>query len=139
MAHDSQKNLTIKIEQGNWSDEANLWIAQAVHPANLQGIKYQVDQQIAKLFYLWNDIDICGAFVLRIDTNGIGSEGVIVAAAADLHGVDLMATCMPAIEKKFIGCGAIRYHTNRPAVAKKMARFGFVADEIVCRKEMKNG
>lgn len=131
--------IKIEIKQGAWADAAEYWVGQAVENHHLAGIRYQVNQHIAQLFYLYQAGKECGCFVLRIDANGEVKEGVIVAGAGNLQGIDLMATCMPAIEKKFIGCSAIRYHTGRPAVAKKMARFGYIADEIVCRKEISNG
>ena len=137
MAIHTQKS--IKIKKGTWSDAAEFWIGQAVESHHLPAIRYQVNQDIAQLFYLSSDDEICGSFVLRIDGYGEAKEGVIVAAAGNLQGIDLMTTCLPAVEKKFIGCSAIRYHTGKPAVAKKMARFGYIADEIVCRKEMSNG
>jgi len=137
MAIHTQKS--IKIEQGAWTEKAEYWIGQAVENHHLPAIRYQVNQHIAQLFYLSCEENICGAFVLRIDGNAENKEGVIVAAAGHLQGFDLMATCIPAIENKFLGCTAIRYHTGRPAVAKKMARLGYIADEIICRKEISNG
>lgn len=144
MAIHTQKS--IKIEQGAWTEKAEYWIGQAVEKHHLPSIRYQVNQHIAQLFYLSSvtcslsdEKIICGAFVLRIDGNAENKEGVIVAAAGHVAGIDLMATCIPAIENKFIGCCAIRYHTGKPAVAKKMARLGYIADEIVCRKGLSNG
>ncbi len=137
MANDSQK--AIKVEAGPWSDDAAVWLSEAVQPQHLIGLQHQVEQGIATLFSLVLQDELVGAFVLRIDQNGPVSEGVICAAAGELPGFDLMATILPVIESKFEGCSAIRYHTSHPAVARKMAVHGFYADEIVCRKRVLNG
>lgn len=137
MASDSQK--AVRIEADAWSQEAADWLSEAVRPQHLVGLQHQVEQGIAVLFYVWLQDELCGAFVLRIDQNGPVQEGVICAAAGDLKGFDLMATILPVIEAKFSGCSAVRYHTSNPAVARKMARHGYGADEIVCRKGIANG
>ncbi len=137
MASDAQK--AVRIEAGAWSEDAREWLSDAVRPSHMQGLQQQVEQGISVLFYLSLQDKLCGAFVLRIDENGPVSEGVICAAAGDLKGYDLMATILPVIESKFSGCSAIRFHTSVPALARKMARHGYTADEIVCRKGMTHG
>lgn len=82
--------------------------------------------------------DCLGAFVLRVDHGPMGSEGVIVAAAGHLPGHDLIEICLPTIEKLFTDCTAIRYHTARPALARRLVSHGYGPAEIVCRKELKN-
>lgn len=124
----------VTVTAGDWSRDADSWLSLAVRFPYLAGLRHQVEQGIARLFYIWADSDLCGAFVLRIDSDGTVDEGVICAAAGELDGVDMMATILPVIEKKFKGCAAIRFHTSFPAVAKKMAWHGYAADEIVSRK-----
>ena len=48
----------------------------------------------------------------------------------------MIASCMPAIESKFLGCKFLRYHTGRPALARKLARMGYVPAEIVSIKTL---
>lgn len=132
MAHDSQK-LTIK--PGAWGPEAERLLPLALQHASLAEIRGQVENG-ARLFYVKQGAATVAAFVLRVDHTADGSEGVIVAAAGRLKGADLMASCMPAIESLFIGCKSIRYHTARPAVARKMAMLGYMPSEIVCTKKL---
>lgn len=129
MAHEPQE---LTLEPGAWGPDADRLIAQAVQHASPADIRHQVENLGARLFYVRQAGAIRAAFVLRVD----GREGVIVAAAGDLPGADLTASCMPAIESLFVGCDAIRYHTARPALARKLATLGYQAREIVCMKEL---
>jgi len=130
MANDAQK---LSIQPGEWGPEAERLLPLALQYATLKEIRAQVENG-ARLFYVTQGAETVAAFVLRVDHTAEGSEGVIVAAAGKLKGGDLMATCMPAIESLFIGCKSIRYHTARPAVARKMAMLGYRPAEIVCTK-----
>lgn len=134
MAHDSQK---LTLEPGPWGAEADRLIGQAAPFGTLPDIRAQVQSGAARLFYGKHAGAIVLAFVLRVDTTATGSEGVIVAAAGDLPGVDLSASCIPAIESLFVDCDRIRYHTANPALARKLSRLGYVAREIVCFKEVR--
>ncbi len=129
MANVAQKSLS--IEPATWCAETDYFIGQALQHATPAAIRHQVEHCGARLFHIKHGAAIVGAFVLRVD----GDEGVIVAAAAKLDGVDMVGTCMPAIEALFVGCRSIRYHTAIPALVRKLARMGYVAREIVCFKE----
>ena len=131
MATDPAQTLT--IEPGPWTDEAALWLEQAKGAATLADLKAQAESGAA-LFYVRHEGVTVGAFLLRVDQTAQGPEGVIVAAAAALQGVDMIASCMPTIESKFIGCKFVRYHTGKPALARKLARMGYVPAEIVSIK-----
>lgn len=133
MANDQAQPLT--LEPGEWGADADRLIARAVQHATPADIRHQVEHGAARLFHIKHGGAIVGAFVLRVDHLPGGPEGVIVAAAGDLPGVDLTASCMPGIESMFVGCSTIRYHTASPALARKLARLGYVAREIVCMKE----
>lgn len=132
MATDPQ---TLTLEAGAWTDEAALWLEQAKGAATLADLKHQAETGAA-LFYVRHEGVTVGAFLLRVDNAPSGAEGVIVAAAAQLRGVDMIASCMPAIEAKFIGCTTVRFHTGTPALARKLARRGYVAREIVSIKKL---
>lgn len=133
MATDTAQTLT--IEAGPWTDEAAHWLDQAKGAATLVDLHHQAENGAA-LFYVRHQGQTVGAFLLRIDQTASGPEGVIVAAAAKLAGVDMIETCMPTIEAKFEGCRFLRYHTGHPALARKMARRGFVPCEIVSIKTL---
>lgn len=132
MAHDTQE---VTIEPGTWSAQADHFLSLAVQHATISDIRHQVECEGAKLFYFRANGQCVGAFVLRIDHGPSGSEGVIVAASANLPGVDMTEQCLPAIEGLFSGCKSIRYHTANPVLARKLSRMGYVAREIVCFKE----
>lgn len=136
MAHD-KKALT--IVSSPWTDAANGLIAQAVRPLSLINVRQQVQDGQAHLFQVMDGEKIVGAFILRIDKTATGCEGVIVAGAGQCDGVDMLKTCMPAIEKIFIGCERIRYHTEKPALARKLSSMGYSGGEIVCIKEVNHG
>lgn len=133
MADDTAHSL--KIAPGAWGPEAERLLPLALQHASLREIEDQVKNGAA-LFYVTQDGKTVAAFVLRVDHTVEGSEGVIVAAAGRLEGGDLMASCMPAIESLFTGCQSIRYHTARPAVARKMSMLGYEPCEIVCKKKL---
>jgi hypothetical protein len=141
MATDAQAEVgkLLTITPGNWCDEAAWWVAQAVRATYLPAIRAQVEAGLAKLFFVLADGKTVGCFIVRIDSFSTHHEGVIMVASGHLPGVDLMASCLPSIEKLFSGVAAIRYHTERPAVAVKMARHGYVTDEIICRKLVTHG
>ncbi len=133
MAHDPQ---TLSIEPRAWGAAADRLIGLAAQHATLADIRQQVQSGAARLFYAKQAETIVLAFVLRVDSTANGNEGVIVAAGGDLPGVDLTASCLPAIESLFVGCVCIRYHTANPALARKLSRMGYVPREIVCFKEV---
>lgn len=129
MAHDKE----ICIAAGAWGEDVEPWLAQALATATLQDLRSQV-QAGAALFRVLHKGQTVGAFLLRVDKTEQGPQGVIVAAAAELQGVDMIATVMPVIESKFQGVGSIRYHTQKPALVRKMARLGYMAQEVICVK-----
>lgn len=134
MAHDPQKRLT--IAPGAWGLDAERLIGQALTHATPGDIRHQIDHHGARLFYVESDGERVGAFVLRVDDTPTGAEGVIVAGAGQLGGVDLMASCMPAIESMFVNCKRVRFHTARAAVARKLHAIGYEPCEIVCMKTL---
>lgn len=133
MAHDSQ---TLTFNPSTWGEDSARWLSQATGADTLNDIAGQVQSGGAFLFHIQHGGAVVGAFVVRVDDTATGPQGVIVAAAARLQGVDMLATCLPAIEGMFKGCKSIRYHTNRPALARRMAAQGYRAAEIVSIKEI---
>lgn len=133
MAHDPEK---LTLDPATWGEASTLWLSQATGADSLPDIADQVQSGRASLFHIHQGGAVVGAFVLRIDTTAKGPQGVIVAAAAKLQGVDMLSTCLPSIEGMFKGCHSIRYHTNRAALARRMNLLGYRAAEIVSIKEI---
>jgi len=133
MANDTAQKVT--IEPGQWGADAVHWLSQARGHSSIEELQEQSTRGAA-LFYVKSEGKTVGAWILRIDETATGAEGVIVAAAAKLEGVDMIALCMADIENRFKGCRSIRYHTAIPALARKLARRGYVAREIVCVKNL---
>ncbi|MEG0923297.1 MAG: hypothetical protein RSG22_18050 [Comamonas sp.] len=132
MAHDPQQ---ISLVPGEWGVDAEFWLAKALASATLLELQRQW-QNGAKLYRVMYEGECVGAYLLRVDSTARGPQGVIVAAAAELAGVDMIQTCMPAIEARFCGVKSIRFHTAKPAVARKMARMGYGPQELICVKEI---
>lgn len=78
----------------------------------------------------------CGAVLCRVDPEEWGAEFVIVAAVGRLPGVDLTASCLPALEgvARKLGCRGLRFHTDRPGLVAKARRFGYRPHTTVVRK-----
>ncbi len=131
MAHDPQKLI---IQATEWTPEIAAWIDQARGAASL--LDLQAQAAAGGLYAVRAGAETVGAFLLRVERHAEGAEGVIVAAAARLDGVDMTASVVPAIERMFTGCASVRYHTRSPALARKMARLGYTGAEIVCTKKI---
>lgn len=131
-----QSKIEISIAPGAWSQVAESWLALALQMATLDDLKAQYDAG-ASLFYVTAGGVSCGAFLLRVDQAASGPQGVIVAAAGRLRGVDLLATLLLEIENLFIGCDTFRLHSARPGMAAKVAALGYVPGEIVYWKTKK--
>lgn len=132
MATDPQ---TLSLTPGAWGPDAEHWLSQTGSAGDLLEYKHQHETGAA-LFYVKHQAQTVGAFLLRVDKTATGNDGVIVAAAAKLDGVDMIASCIPAIESLFVNCDRVRYHTKSPALARKLARMGYGGGEIVCMKEI---
>jgi hypothetical protein len=118
-----------------WEPSAAAWLDSARGMASMADLRAQHDAG-AVLFAIEGAGQSVGAFLLRVDRVIGGSEGVIVAAAASVDGVDMTAHMVPVIESLFTGCDTIRFHTRSAAVLRKMARQGYRAGEIVAFKKI---
>lgn len=133
MAPDTQ---TLSLEPGAWGTDAEAWLSRTGNAGDLGEYRAQLESGAARLFYVRHEGATVGAFLLRVDTTTTGNEGVIVAAAAELAGVDMTASCLPAIESLFVNCARVRYHTSRPALARKLTQHGYRPFEIVSMKDL---
>lgn len=127
--------LSLTIERSHWTEGAARWVAQTQQHATTQELRDQVEQGGAQLFTVEAGGEICGAFVLRVEQRQEGPEGVILSAAGHVPGVDLIGVLLEQIESKFTDCRTIRFHTANPALARRMAAFGYGVTELVCTKE----
>lgn len=130
MAHDA----TLTVRPAPWGADAERLLPAALAGASLADLRDQVEAG-ARLFHVCAGDAVVCAFVLRVDQVKDGSEGVIVAMAGALDGVDLVDTCLPVIEGLFCGVRRYRFHTARPGLARKMARHGYAAREIISYKD----
>jgi hypothetical protein len=126
----------IQVIRVEWSETAGQVLADAVPFGTPADLERQVREEGAQLFEVIAEGGRVGFYLLRIDRSAVGCEGVLVAGAGALQGVDLIATLIPIIEKQFRGCAAMRVHTARPGLARKLARQGYGAGEIVLRKNL---
>lgn len=133
MAHDSQ---ALTLQPAQWGADAERLLPAALAGASLANVRDQVQSGRASLFHILQGDQVACAFVLRVDEREGVPEGVIVAAAGGVDGVDLVASCIPAIERLFIGVKRYRFHTARPGLLRKMARLGYVPREITAYKEL---
>lgn len=128
-----EQRLTFKLVE--WSKRAADLLENAVPYITVHDLELQVING-ASLFEISEDSGlIVGYYVLRIDYGPRGGEGVIVAAAGSIPGVDLVALTLPTIEKQFNGCYSIRIHTARAGLVRKLLHQGYGAAEIVLRKK----
>jgi fructose-1,6-bisphosphatase/sedoheptulose 1,7-bisphosphatase-like protein len=129
--------LNMRLEPCGWSSAVEYWLAQTLGGSDirvgLDNYREQV-QAGAALFALTCGDHVIGATILRIDQMPNGPEGVIVAAAMQMAGVDMASTVLPHIEAKFQGVKSIRYHTENAALVRKLRRYGYTQREIVCAK-----
>lgn len=125
-----EKVLTIGPRE--WSPEASALLAQAFTHGSADQLGADVVAGRAGLFAVDDGERVAALFVLRVD----GDEGVIVAAAGGVQGVDLTADVLPHVERMFSNVRRIRIHTARAGMAKKLARQGYAAAEIVLFKEV---
>ena len=131
MANDTQ----ISISPAEWSAELAFWLGQALATATLQDLQKQIEAG-AKAFAIYAGGQMVGAFLLRVDATSKGPQGVIVAAASSVPGVDMTVSVVPVIESLFTGVQSVRFHTAKPAVARKMRGLGYRQEEIICVKDL---
>lgn len=124
----------MKLAPAQWGETFAAQIAQAVQAATVPELERQVRDGVAQAWGVTVGDRLACALVLRVDHTAAGSEGVIVAAAGGEPGVDLTRDVLPAVEQLFSGVRAIRIHTARPGLMKKLARQGYQGAEVVLTK-----
>lgn len=125
---------TLKVSAAEWSEEAAQVLAPSVPFGSVHDLAGQVESGAAVLFAVERGGKRVGFYILRIDQTASGAEGVLVAGAGR-DDFDLTANLLPHIETQFHGCRAIRIHTARPGLARKLTtKNGYGAAEMVLRK-----
>lgn len=130
------EEVSITLAQAEWSDAAERLVPLALQHASVEEIRHQVESGLARLYHVEEAGEVRAVFVLRVDHDVDGSEGVVVAAAGGRRGVDLTRALLPHIEALFVGCRAVRIHTARPGMARKLAAMGYVPREVVFGKKI---
>lgn len=126
----------ITVQAVPWSDDAEAALSLAcgtVWHISVDTLGRRVAEGAA-LFQVIAEGAVVGYYVLAVD----GDEGVLLAAAGRVNGVDLTDCLMPIIEAQFVGCASLRVHTSRPGLVKKLVKnHGYNGVEIVVRKALK--
>lgn len=130
-----QEVLTIKAADWAEADAAALASAFTV-PGALDAVAAQVLAGTACLFHVLDAGEVVGRYVLRVDQLGDAAEGVVVAAWGSWQGGALLPAVLPFIETQFRGIKAMRIHSARPGMIRRLAGIGYQPQEIVMRKEL---
>lgn len=134
-----EKAQVLVARAAPWCHITEMYIARALVTATIADMKRQTEAG-AQLFALDDEEGaVVGAFLLRVDREAARNVGVVVAAAGGVDEVDLVATMIPMIEKMFYGCDAIRVHTERAGLVRKLGKQGFGVSEIILEKRLGNG
>lgn len=129
----------LSIRPACW-DRRNEELVRMAAPDAVADIRRQVEGNTARLFAVDIDGDQVAAFVLRVDQFEDGPQGVIVAAAGDGGGIDLVGVLLPYVEALFgPDVVSVRVHTGRPGLAKRLARQGYRLTELVLEKGINHG
>lgn len=137
MENHPEKPLT--LTRGAWGPDSAAWVARAVQQASVEDLRREVAAGSAQLWEVRDGDAVRAVFLLRVEHNAAGSEGVILAAAGGVPGVDLTRQVLPHVERLFLNCRSVRIHTARPGLARKLAGMGYEPAEIVLVKELRNG
>ncbi len=105
-------------------------------PAGLEGLKDDVMQGRAAILAVEARGERIGTLLVRIEQGGDGKYFIIECANSHLAGVDLVKTCMPALEAwaRKLGCRAVDVPTHRPGLVHKMKKQDYTVVKTVLRK-----
>ncbi len=136
-----EKILT--IAPAAWCDEAAAMLART-----LRGVPcFTVDDYAREIesnadCHLYRVADgamTVGYAVLRIERYGAGAEGVILAAAGRLEGVNLYGQLLPTFERMFHGVTSYRVDSCRSAGVLELLAAGYLPTHFVMRKAVAPG
>lgn len=129
---------TLTFERANWSAEAAQMLTASTRRAPLTTAADYRDllavDPTAHLYRVSGDAGTVGFVLIRTEHFSGGREGVIVAAAGRLPGVDLVEAILPTIEGEFNGVDCYRFATARTGLVRKMKRQGYQITHVVMRK-----
>lgn len=120
----------------SWNESAENALSIQSLNCSVLDIKKQVNNDLASLFQISIKNEIVGYYVLRIDEYVSGNVGVVVAMACVNQGVDMTALLDPVISKQFKNCVAMRVHTARAGLVKKLSKLGYMPQEFVMKKAL---
>lgn len=105
-------------------------------PTGLDGLKNDVEAGAASVLAVMADGERIGSVLVRLLAGGDGLHFVIECANANVPGLCLVETCMPALEgwAAKLGCVAVDVPTHRPGLVFKMKRRDYQVVQTVMRK-----
>lgn len=125
---EAEKVLAV-MGPGEWTPFASEQMQRACLHATPEQLQAQ-HRAGAALFYVMDGEKPVGCYLLRRD----GTEGVVIGAAGDGAGVDLISAILPVIEGQLSDCASIRIHTSRPGMIRRLTHAGYEAREMVLCK-----
>ncbi|AUG55728.1 hypothetical protein [Thalassospira marina] len=129
----------IKIGLSQWDQTAAEHIRPVVlpeSPLGLDGLRDDVANGRAAVLAVQARGERIGTLLVRVEQGGDGKYFIIECANSHLAGVDLVKTCMPALEAwaRKLGCRALDVPTHRPGLVHKMKKQDYTVVKTVLRK-----
>ena len=132
------ETINLTLERCAWSEQAGRVLERSTRMAPCTTARDYRDllaiDPSAHLYHGTVDGKIVGYVLLRTEHFSMGSEGVIVAVAGRLPGMDLIDAFLPAIEREFKGVAAYRFTSARRGLLRKMKSLGYYATHVTMRK-----
>lgn len=128
----------LRVEPAEWSAGAARLLSMADQDAALDDLRASVESGASRLFVVRQGGAMVLAYVLRVDANVSGGVDGVIVSAGGRADVDLTRAVLPYIETQFSGVDAIRVHTARPGLVKKLRAVGYETAEVVLRKAMQH-
>ncbi|MGB0749711.1 MAG: hypothetical protein ACPGO3_13285 [Magnetospiraceae bacterium] len=123
-------------EPAGWTDQVAECFALIDHRDGFDPREYKemVDRGEARLMRCFVMSEFVGFALIRIESHGTYSEGVVVAAGGR-SSENLTAIFLPLFRAYFekFGCAHMRFHTHREGLARKAEKFGFGVVEYTLR------
>jgi hypothetical protein len=129
----------LRISSCKWSDEAARVLeasTQWFSLATVEDYKRLLERDTDAQLYRLDDAEgkPLGFAILKIERFSGGAEGVIIAAAAQVEGVELTELLMPRLESLFDGVSSYRITTAREGLVWKLNRMGWKQTHTILRK-----
>lgn len=129
----------LRIRRCQWSEDAASALVASTKwfpLATVDDYRLLVERDSDAGLYRLEDAQgaIHGYGIFKIERFAKGAEGVIIAVAARVPGVDLTERMLTALEGVFDGVVSYRVTTARPGLIRKLTARGYVQTHAVLRK-----